>query len=100
MSPESRQPDPSVQAAFELPQEQPPQIQLSLTDILTHLTTNAQAQVSVTAATRQAQGMDPQSVDELNRRLQNVTRLADELQAELAAIQILRPPDQGRPVVL
>jgi hypothetical protein len=88
-------PDPSPQASYQPPAEDAPRVQLGLTDILAQLTVSAQEQVAVPVATRQELGMDGQGVEELNRRLENVTRLAGELQAELAAIEALRPPDPG-----
>jgi hypothetical protein len=75
----------------------PPPVQLGLTDILTHLITSADEQTRVTPTDRARQGIPAQQIDELNRRLANVSRLASELQAELTALQTLRPPDQTGP---
>jgi hypothetical protein len=104
MPPEPRRPDPSLEVIFEPPAQVPPDqvvppIRLGLTDILAHLTTNAQEQARVAAVTRRDQGMDPQRIDELNQRLENVRRLAEELQVELAALEEMRPADPGEPVI-
>jgi hypothetical protein len=98
MPPEPRRPDPSQEATFAPPVEVRP-VRVSLTDILTHLMTNAQDQSRVTAGTRRDQGMDPQRIDELNQRLENVRRLTAELQAELTSLEELRPADGGGPFV-
>lgn len=97
MPPEPRRPAQDLPATF-VPPQVPPPVQLGLTDILAHLTRNAEEQARVTSADRQIQGMDTPRVDELNRRLAHVRHLAAELQAELAAIEALRP-DQTGPVI-
>jgi hypothetical protein len=74
-------------------------VQLGLTDILDHLTTNADQQMSVVRSVRRDEGMQEPQVDELNQRLANVNRLTAELQAELRALEALRPPDQTGPVI-
>jgi hypothetical protein len=93
MPPEPRRPDPSQEATFAPPVEVRP-VRVSLTDILTHLMTNAQDQSRVSAGTRREQG-----IDELNQRLENVRRLTAELQAELTSLEELRPADGGGPFV-
>jgi hypothetical protein len=99
MPPEPRRTDADLPVTFVPPAEPPPQVPFALTDILAHLTRNAELQASVSLALRRDQGMTEPRVEELNRRLANVTRLAGELQAELAALESLRPPDQTGPVI-
>jgi hypothetical protein len=96
MPPESRQPAPDLPVTFAAPPVPQP-VQLGLTDILAHLITSAEEQARVTPADRARQGIPAQQVDELNRSLANVRRLANELQTELTALQTLRPPDPTSP---
>src|SRR4051794_37734083 len=100
MPPEPRLPEPASEVVFEPPPDaEVVRVRLGLTDILAHLTTNAQDQARVDAVTRRGQGMDPQRVDELNQRLENVRRLASGLQTELAALEQMRPADPGGGVI-
>jgi len=99
MPPEPRTPDPDSGIPFLAPAAPPAQVSLGLTDILDHLTSNADRQMSVARSVRRDEGMPDPQVDELNQRLANVNRLAAELQAELRALEALRPPDQTGPVI-
>jgi hypothetical protein len=97
MPPEPRRP--AQHPPSFVPPPVPPPVQLGLTDILTHLIRNAEEQARVTTAARLRQGMDAARVDELNRRLANVRRLAGELHYEHAALEALRPPDHTGPLI-
>jgi hypothetical protein len=82
-----------------IPPDQPAvPVHLTLNDILDHLTTNAQALMSSTgapsasvAASTIVMPDDPAVLVQVSARLANVTRLAGELQAELAALNELGP---------
>ncbi|WP_448628519.1 hypothetical protein [Geodermatophilus sp. URMC 64] len=97
MPPDPRLPEPEPAATIRPPDEPPAQVPLALSDVLEHLIRGAESQAQVSASTRAEAGMAAPQVDELNRRLVNVGRLAGELRAELAALEALRPPD--RPVI-
>jgi hypothetical protein len=74
------------------PEDSPEQVQLGLTDILEHLTMNAQAQIAARPAALGAAGAaGPEP--EVTARLANVARLSAELNAELAALDALRPAE-------
>ena len=99
MPPEPRRPGPPLEAIFLPPEVEPRPVHLTLTDVLSHLSRSAEAQTRLPPAVREEQGLDAARTEELNRRLANVTRLVAELQAELEAVEALRPPDPTAPVI-
>lgn len=72
------------EARFEPPKTSEPPASINLNALLDHLTTSGRTRALAAGGGN----------DEVQRRLDNVSRLANELRAELAALSALAPPDE------